>query len=74
MMRIAFYECGVILFMLGLCWGSALHSEMDNEIKHDSERWGLKRRSYTTEEQPCPTWYLETKHNTLTRCVRVVTH
>ena len=69
MMRMAFYECGVILFMLGLCWGRALHSEMDDEIKHDSERWGLKRRSYATEEQPCPTWYLETKHNTLTRCV-----
>ena len=69
MVRMAFYECGVILFMLGLCWGRALNSEMDNEIKHDSKRWGLKCRSYATEEQPCPTWYVETKHNTLTRCV-----
>ena len=69
MVRMASYECGVILFMLGLCWGSALHSEMDNEVQDDCERWELKCGSYATEEQSCPTWYLETEHNPMTRCV-----
>ena len=63
------YECGVILLMLGLCWGSALHPEMDNEIQDYSVRGRLKCEWYVVEEQSCPTWYLETKHNSVTRCV-----
>ena len=56
------YECGVILLMLDLCWSSAQHPGM-------SQRERLKGRSYVVEEQSCPTWYLETKHNPVTRCV-----
>ena len=55
------YECGVILFMISLCWGSALQPA--NEVLNDS------LRSSGVEEQSCPTWYQETKHNELIRCV-----
>ena len=59
--EMALYECGVILFMISLCWGSALQPA--NEVLNDS------LRSSGVEEQSCPTWYNETKHNQLIRCV-----
>ena len=65
----ASYECRVILLMLSLYWGSALHPGMDNEIQDYSVRGRLKCEWYVIEEQSCPTWYLETKHNSVTRCV-----
>ena len=60
-MKMATYQCGVILFMLSLCWGSALH--LTTEMLDDSQR------SSVVEELSCPTWYYETKHNGVTRCV-----
>ena len=62
-------ECGVILLMLGLCLGSAQHPGMDNEIQDDSQTARLKWGSSVVEAQSCPTWYRETKHNAVTRCV-----
>ena len=44
-------------------------SSNGNETQDYSERGGLKCGWYVVEEQPCPTWYLETKHNAVTRCV-----
>ena len=59
--------CRVILFMISLCWGSALHSAtaQTTTILDNGQREG----SSVVEEQPCPTWYRETKHNGVTRCV-----
>ena len=59
--------CRVILFMISLCWGSALHSAtaQTTTILDKGQREG----SSVVEEQSCPTWYRETKHNTVTRCV-----
>ena len=65
----ASYEYRVILLMFGLCWGSALHPGMDNEIQDYIVRGRLKYEWYVVEEQPCPTWYLETNYNSVTRCV-----
>ena len=59
--EMATYECGVILFMISLCWGSELHPATG--ILDDSQR------SSTVQELSCPTWYRETKHNELIRCV-----
>ena len=58
------YECRAILFIaiLGMCWGSPLRPAMEAE---DSQR----EESSIAEEQSCPTWYVETKHNGVTRCV-----
>ena len=63
----ATYVCRVILFMISLCWGSALHSvtAQTTKILDKGRREGLS----VVEEQSCPTWYLETKHNAVTRCV-----
>ena len=61
----ATYECRVILFIISLCWGSALHQERGTGNLHDSQREGVN----AVEKQSCPTWYVETKHNGVTRCV-----
>ena len=63
----ATYVCRVILFMISLCWGNALHSVFAQTTKILDKGWreGLS----VVEEQSCPTWYLETKHNAVTRCV-----
>ena len=68
-MKMTSCECGVILLMLGLCLGSAQHPGMDNEIQDDSQTVRLKWGSSVVEAQSCPTWYLETKHNGVSRCV-----
>ena len=68
-MKMTSCECGVILLMIGLCWGSALHPAMDNEIQNDSQTVRLKWGSSVVEAQSCPTWYRETKYNGVTRCV-----
>ena len=65
----ASYECGVILFILSLCWGSALHSRMDNELQNDNQKGRLRGGSHVVKEQSCPTWYRETKHNLVNKCV-----
>ena len=57
--------CEVILFMMSLCWGSALHPAMETEILDDTQRG----RSSVVQVQSCPTWYRETKNNAMTRCV-----
>ena len=59
--EMATYECGVILFMISLYWGSKLHPA--NGILDDSQR------SSAVWELSCPSWYWETKHNELIRCV-----
>ena len=67
-MTIATYECRVILLIaiLGMCWGSALHLSVETEVLDETQpRW----RSSVVEKQSCPTWYRETKHNGVTRCV-----
>ena len=58
------YGCGVILFMINLCWSGALHPASETEILGDNQRG-----SSAVQEQSCPTWYLETKDNGVTRCV-----
>ena len=63
-MKMTTYGCGVILFMINLCWNGALHPSSETEILGDSRRRG----SSGVQEQSCPTWYLETKHNGVTRC------
>ena len=55
--------------MLGLCWGSALPSAMDNEIPSDFQEGRLRGETFVVEAQSCPTWYRKTKHNGVTRCV-----
>ena len=65
----ATYECGVILLLISLCWGSAAHPTTETDILDESQRERLKWRSSIAEEQPCPTWYRETKNNPVTRCV-----
>ena len=63
MMKLSAYECRVILLMVSLCWGSALHPARDTEMT--GHGWGL----YVVGKQSCPTWCRETKHNGVTRCV-----
>ena len=63
MMKLSAYECRVILLAVSLCWGSALHPARDTEMT--GHGWG----SYVVEKQSCPTWYRETNHNGVTRCV-----
>ena len=65
----ASYECGVILLLLSLCWGSALHSRMYNELQNDDQTGRLRGGSHVVKEQSCPTWYRETKHNLVNKCV-----
>ena len=66
MMRLSTYECRVILLMISLCWGSALNPARDTE-NFDEAQAGW--RSSVAVKQPCPTWYLEIKHNGVSRCV-----
>ena len=68
-MKMASYECGVILLLLSLCWGSALHSRMYNELQNDDQTGRLRGGSHVVKEQSCPTWYRETKHNLVNKCV-----
>ena len=58
-------DCIVILFMISLCCGSELHPATET-IYNDSQR---SRSLAVEEQQPCPTWYRETKYNGVTRCV-----
>ena len=50
--EMATYECGMILFMISLYWGSKLHPA--NGIH--------TQRSSAVQELSSPTWYRETKH------------
>ena len=68
-MKMASYECGVILLLLSLCWGSALHSRMYNELQNDDQTGRLRGGSHVVKEQSCPTWHRETKHNLVNKCV-----
>ena len=61
------YNCRVILFMISVCWGRAIHPAV--EILDESEIGRPRGESNVIEEQSCPTWYRETKHNGVTRCV-----
>ena len=61
----ATYECVVILFMAGLCWGRALYPATEAIETLDSQREGLS----VAEERSCPTWYREIKRNGVTSCV-----
>ena len=52
--------------MIGLCWGSALHSATETpETVHYNQR----SEPSSVVNQSCPTWYSEIKHNGVTRCV-----
>ena len=64
-MKMAPYECRVILFIISLCWCSALHQERETGNLHDSPRG----RVNVVQEQSCPPWYLETKQSRVSRCV-----
>ena len=58
------YECGVILFMISLCCGSALHPATETtEILDDNQRGGPT----AVKEPSCPTWYLAVKHNAVSK-------
>ena len=61
-MKMATYECRVFLFIVSLCWCSALHQGRETGNLQDGQRGGVN-------EQSCPNWYLATKHNGVTRCV-----
>ena len=50
MMEMATFECEVVLFMMSLCWGSALHPAMETEILDDTQRG----RSSAAQVQSCP--------------------
>ena len=63
------YECGVILFMISLCWGNA----PDAATKTTEILDGNQRGRSTVKEQSCPTWYLAMKHNAASKCVCGVT-
>ena len=58
------YGCGVILFMINLCWSGAQHPASETEILGDGQRKGAS----AVQEQSCPTWYQKTKRNGVTRC------
>ena len=60
----AIYECVVILFMTGLCWGRALYQATETTKTLDDQREG----SSVVERQSCPTWYQKVKQNGVTRC------
>ena len=63
----ATYECVVILFVISLCCGSALHPVTETtEILDDinNQRGGLT----AVKEPSCPTWYLAVKHNGVSKC------
>ena len=64
-MKMATCECGVILFIISLCWCSALHQERETGNLHDSLRGTVN----AVQEQSCPTWYVEAKQSGVTRCV-----
>ena len=52
--------------MMSLCMGSLLHPATETtETVHYNQR----SESSSVIYQPCPTWYWETKHNGVTRCV-----
>ena len=54
LMKMAAYKCGVVLFMISLCWGSELNPATEsNEILDDSHRGGSIA---AVKEQSCPTW------------------
>ena len=63
--KMAAYECRVILFIISLCWGSALHQERETGNLHDIQREGVN----AVEKQSCPTWYVEIKQSGVNRCV-----
>ena len=52
--------------MISLCCGSELPPATKDAETVDGSQRG---RSSIVEEQSCPTWYWETKHNGVTRCV-----
>ena len=65
----AAYKCGLVLFMISLCWSSELHPASENpETLHDSsnQRGGAIA---VQEKSSCPTWYRAAKNNGVTRCV-----
>ena len=56
----------MILLMISLCYGSALHPTTETEVMDDTQTgWG----SSVAEKQSCPTWHVEIKHDGVTRCV-----
>ena len=69
MMKMGAYKCGLVLFMISLCWSSELHPASENpETLDDStnQRGG----AIAVQEKPfCPTWYRAAKNNGVTRCV-----
>ena len=50
--------------MISLCWSSELPP-----ANKDAETADGSQRGRSSIEQSCPTWYQETKHNGVTRCV-----
>ena len=59
----------IVLFMISLCWSSAIHPASENpETLDDStnQRGG----AIAVQEKPsCPTWYRAAKNNGVTKCV-----
>ena len=66
LMKMVAYKCGVILFMISLCWGGELNPGTEsNKILDDSQ----KDESIVVEEQSCPTWYRAVRNSGIPRCV-----
>ena len=56
----------MILLMISLCCGSALHPATETtEILDDNNQRG---GSTAVKEPSCPTWYLAVKHNGVSKC------
>ena len=65
----AAYKCGLVLFMISLCWSSELHPPSENSETLDDNTNQGGRPIAVQEEQSCPTWYRAAKNNGVTRCV-----
>ena len=63
------YKCGVVLFMISLCWSSSLHSAGENTETLDDRYSQRGAQIAVTEKWSCPTWYRAVKDSGVTRCV-----
>ena len=68
-MKMVAYKCGVVLFMISLCWSSELHpaSEIPETLDDSINQRGGPIA--VQEKSSCPTWYRAAKNNGVTRCV-----
>ena len=69
LMKMVAFKIGVVLFMIGLCWSSGLHSADENTETLDDSTSQRGTQTAVTEKWSCPTWYRAVKDSEVTRCV-----